>query len=191
MKPSELDGIIRKCLFSISDEIAPDDWRGREREIVSRFCFGYLIHSYDPDRIGMEVAVPQLRKPVLRKCNPKVKRPRKDVSKDVVIWPRPKTAVFDSNWKPCQQPLAVMEWTVINHSDDKSAKKKKETKYEQDQCWLRRKSKPKSMAGFVGYAVFVDTTSNPKQLKCARVSTGEVCSEWLILSASQPSIPAL
>jgi hypothetical protein len=75
MEPSELDGTVRECLLSIFDEISPAEWRGREREIVSRFCFGHLIKSYDRERIGIEVAVPQLSKEVLLECNPDVGKP--------------------------------------------------------------------------------------------------------------------
>jgi hypothetical protein len=125
MQLSELDRTIRKCLLSIFDEIGRAEWRGREREIVSRFCFGYLMKFYDPEYLGVEVAVPQLPKDVLLECNPKVKRPGQDVCKDIVIWRERRETAWDKDWKATHEPLAVMEWTVINRLDDLGTRSKK------------------------------------------------------------------
>lgn len=177
-----LDGTIRACLHSIFDEISAAEWRGREREIVSRFCFGYLIHSFNSDQLGMEVAVPQLSLVELQECKPDTKKHKRDVCKDVVIWPQPKMVTFDHDWEPSYQPLAVIEWTVINPSDSKREKKKKEIKHRYDQCWLRKKSE--SVENFVGYAILVDATCSPKELCCARFSSGQVWSDWVVLPTS-------
>jgi hypothetical protein len=184
MELSKLDELIRECLLRIYDEIAPVEWRGREREIVSRFCFGHLIKRYDPEYIGIEVAVPQLSKDVLLECNPKAKRPGQDVCKDIVIWREPRETTWNQNWKVTHEPLAVIEWTVINHLDDSGARRKKIEKHESDKCWLLKKA---DLAGFVGYAAFVDTTCQPKYLTCARVSAGSVIPDWVTRGVSRVS----
>lgn len=185
MQISDLDTVIRKCLYSLFDEISSPDWRGREREMVSRFCFGYLIHSCDPEQIGIEVAVPQLSRNELLYCDPKrnpESNPKNDVCKDVVIWPRRKMTAFNADWKPDREPQAILEWTAINPSD---GKKSKISNHEYDQRWLRKKAE--IVKSFVGYAVLINTTPGTKQLTCVRVSDDGLIPNWIALGTLNSS----
>jgi hypothetical protein len=122
----QLDNAIEVSLRSFWADI--QRWYGREREMISLFCFRHLIERlreghplHDRAQIGIEVAVPQLPKEVLHRS--KCKRV---VCKDIVIWAEGKMNVWDADGKPWQEPLAVMEWTVINKSDGKRTRDKED-----------------------------------------------------------------
>ena len=66
MKPTNnLDDILTQAFSSFLAEL-PSDWHAKERDCVSRFVFGYLIHECkegtaveSPAQLGIEVAVKQ------------------------------------------------------------------------------------------------------------------------------------
>ena len=110
---SELDAIVEKSLRSFFRNIC-SEWCGRENEMVSLYAFGHLVKHVrrgtilsELTQIGIEVAVRQLP--------PDKEHPRKkkDVRKDLVIWPVPGMTLWKANI-PHNEPLAVMEWKV-NH----------------------------------------------------------------------------
>lgn len=174
---NELNAIVKASLRSFWNDI--EGWYGREREMVSLFCFRHLLPHcqpgtvlHDAAQIGIEVAVPQLSGEVLHRL--KCKR---DVCKDVVIWAEPKLTVWDCDLKPCREPLSVMEWKVINQRDGKKRQDAKMTEHGKDKEWLLEKSR--RAFGVTGYAVFIN--SKPRTLTCARVSDGAVQKNWLVL----------
>jgi len=185
----KLDNAIEASLRSFWADI--QGWYGREREMISLFCFRHLIEHlregdplHDGAQIGIEVAVPQLPREVLRRLKCKT-----DVCKDVVIWAQPKTTVWNSEGKPRQtEPLAVMEWKVINYSDDKRRRDKKLVEHESDKDWLKEKSNLVK-ANFVGYAVFIDRTPRSWTLTCARVSEGEINERWFCGECDRDLLP--
>lgn len=126
--------------------------------------FGHLLPLCDesgpishPTQIGIEVAVPQLKKP----------RAKSYVCKDVVIWRRPKGTAWAPDGSGREYPQCVVEFKSINGNDAKTAEKRKRTEHRSDMDWLGRTSK--LAAGFVGYAVLIDQRSRVT-IECARAS---------------------
>ena len=141
--------------------------------MVSLYAFGHLVkHVHrgtilsDLTQIGIEVAVRQLP--------PDKEHPRKkkDVRKDLVIWPAPGMTLWKAN-VPHNEPLAVMEWK-LNRYPNRAAHQKNRPTHQDDIRWLRTTSLRRGMADFVGYAVLVENTQDPKRLTCTRVHAGAV-----------------
>jgi hypothetical protein len=101
---------IRNALSSLAADVAGSTWWGKEREAISLFAFSHLMREchpgtalFDPGQIGIEVRVKQTPKPV----------PSKElVTKDIVIWPKPRMTVWNEERRPVNWPLAVLEWKV-------------------------------------------------------------------------------
>ncbi|MFZ0418989.1 MAG: hypothetical protein WAM04_12905 [Candidatus Sulfotelmatobacter sp.] len=150
--------------------------------MVSLFVVSHLIPCcraaaiHEQIGVGIEVAVPQLSRAKVEQLQKKFPslfkktenvNPRTDVCKDIVIWSEPKITVWDCNWNPCHEPLAIREWTVINRSDSKNSREKKKTKHRFDRSWLKEKTE--RARNITGYAVFIDGTCTPKKLTCIRI----------------------
>lgn len=112
---------FRAALISFFETLNADqNWRGKEREIISRFAFSNLISLvrpgtalHSPGQIGIEVRVIQT---AVTDTN------KKEVCKDLIIWQSPhKTAFFE----PYESPLMIIEW------------KYNEAGYEDDIEWLK------------------------------------------------------
>jgi hypothetical protein len=183
---SDLDQFVRRTFESFYLDLCGMESCGREREAVSRYVFAHLVKCcqpgtvlYDSAQIGIEVAVRQLER-----CEeyPNV---GKDVCKDVVIWREPNTVLWKANLRHFE-PLAIMEWKMIHAFDTPRDRKRKPDEYESDIRWLGNKARAVG-AEFVGYAVFVDSTYDPKKLVCARMTSDEMKLDWLTLSVSQTS----
>jgi len=168
----ELDGIIQCSLESFYLDFCEMESCGREREVVSRYVFAHLVKHCEPGnvlhdsaQIGMEVAVRQLER-----CQ-EYPHVGKDVCKDVVIWREPKTILWKANARHFE-PLAIMEWKMIHAFDRPQDRKRKQEEYKSDIRWLGNKARAVG-AEFIGYAVFVDSTSEPRKLECAMVTAEE------------------
>ena len=168
---AELDCAVKQSLTSLAHELSAKDWNGRrEREVVSLFCFGHLLHHcipgsvlYDPTQISIEVAVPQISSQ--QKLAGKL-RAKAQVCKDIVIWPRPRMTTWDSQGRPTIAPLSIIEW---KHNEN-------------DVCgfdldWLCEFSTQK--VEFVGYAVCTNLMSQKFILLCTRVFDGQRSVNWL------------
>lgn len=169
---SELDALVEKSLRSFFRNIC-SEWCGRENEMVSLYAFGHLAKHVrrgtilsQLTQIGIEVAVRQLPPD---KEHPK---PKKDVRKDLVIWPAPGMTLWKAN-VPHHEPLAVMEWKV-NHYLSRASHQQNRREHEGDIRWLCATSLRPGMTDFVGYAVLVENTQVPKRLICTRVHAGAV-----------------
>jgi hypothetical protein len=179
----ELDAIVRESLHSFYPDIC-SEWCGRENEMVNLYAWGHLRERVKPNtilsdftQIGIEVAVCQLPKEVLIKWKPTAERPKKDVRKDLVIWPSARM----SRWKdnvPCNEPLAIMEWKV-DHYFNRNAHPQNRREHLHDVEWLRETSLRSGMTNFVGYAVLVEHTHTPKTLTCVRVQAGNVDKQFV------------
>jgi hypothetical protein len=58
-----------------------------------------------------------------------------------VIWAEPKMTVWDSDFKPCREPLSVMLGKVLNEGDRKSQQAIKQAEHIADNEWLLEKSR--------------------------------------------------
>jgi hypothetical protein len=89
------------------------------------------------DRIGIEVAVPQLSG----------KGRKQAVRKDLVIWKRSGDTAWGADWKAKAIPQAILEWKV------KRGPAAKPTISVQDRAWL--KAFKRKHRGFIGVCVTV------------------------------------
>lgn len=182
---TQLDTIVGMSLASFYKDIS-QDWWGRENEMVNLYAWCHLAKQVregtvlgDIGQIGIEVAVRQLPTELLLKINPGRQRSKKDVRKDLVIWPSARMTLWMQS-KPSNKPLAIMEWKV-NHFHNSAAHRKNRNDYQRDIEWLRQTSAQEDMPGFVGYAVLVEDRREPKTLTCARVHAGSVNERFLEL----------
>jgi hypothetical protein len=107
-----------------------------------------------------------------------VRKVKKVVRKDLVIWPSARMTVWRDN-VPKNEPLAILEWTV-NHWHC----------HNWDVEWLRRTSLREDMESFIGYAVMVEHTQTLKALSCTRIQAGEEDYALLRLSAKEAASAA-
>jgi len=108
-----LEQIVAESLRDLAGFIIRTGWRGREREVVSLYAFGFLAPRCEPDsvlrsptQIGLDVAVPQLPGPDRKKL----------VCKDLVIWPEPASNCWDESGLATRRPIAVLEWKARTES---------------------------------------------------------------------------
>lgn len=129
---------IGKTLKEFSTFIRDSDWRGKENDCVNLFAHRFLAKRVRPiDRIGIEVAVPQLGG----------KGRKQAVRKDLVIWKRSGHTTWGADWKAKAVPQAILEWKV------KRGATAKPTISSRDRAWLKAfKSKHR---GFTGVCVTV------------------------------------
>ena len=168
----ELQQTLRIALRDFFAAIASGDWRGREREAVSHFAFGYLLTHCRPGgvlkhpaQIGVEVAVPGV--PGLN--------PKPQVCKDLVIWGRPGETCWDREWRPTNAPLAILEWKCHR---TRVAQEHSPHDLEWLVAFTRR------WPSTVGYVVRLSLTSRARRLDAARVFRGVVEDGWLSSSGS-------
>src|SRR6266550_3801870 len=81
----QLDQFVRKSLEAFIGRVFATNWRGREREAISLYAFGFLQQFCgsdpvlrDPTQIGIEATVSGIA------TNRKGR-----VNKDLVVWPAP------------------------------------------------------------------------------------------------------
>lgn len=159
----ELEGVIRESLLEFAQEVARTGWRGREREAVSLYAFGFLLPRcrpgtplHHPAQIGLEVAVGQPPGPG--------RKPQ--VCKDLVIWPEPAMVCWDVDGCPANQPLAILEW---------KARTGKPSHY--DEAWLCEYS---IMAPhFTGYAIALNPQGRATSLAVSQVAGGMITRDWV------------
>ncbi|MBK7974143.1 MAG: hypothetical protein IPK07_12990 [Deltaproteobacteria bacterium] len=160
-----LDDLIRDSLTEFVESVSASGWRGREREAVSLFAFGHLVPRCgpgnlleSPTQIGIEVAVPQ---------HPGA-RAKRQVCKDLVLWPLPAMTCWDQPGRPTRRPIAILEWKTRGRMVSSS-----------DVEWLTAFSRTSSH--FVGYALRFDRTGRAFRLSCTRIHAGAVTPDWLRL----------
>ena len=162
---SAIDLPIKKSLEDFVKDIFAKSWWGKEREAVSLYAFGYLIKQcraesvlYDPAQIGIEVRVPK----------PESFGAKKEVCKDIVIWPQPGMTCWDKQRKSVQEPLAVMEWKVNEPRVS-----------DYDLEWLCAFSAARP--SFTGYALCLNLNSPNFRLHCIRIQNSKKELDWLRL----------
>ena len=129
---------IGKTLREFSAFICDSDWRGKENDCVNLFAHRFLAKRVRPiDRIGIEVAVPQLGG----------KGRKQAVRKDLVIWKRSGDTTWGADWRAKACPQAILEWKV------KRGPAAKPTISARDRAWL--KAFKRKHRGFIGVCVTV------------------------------------
>ena len=133
-----LSAIINAALKEMELQLRKSDWRGKENDCVNLFAHRFLAKRVRPtDRIGIEVAVPQLSGRVRKQA----------VRKDLVIWKHSGETTLGADWKAKAVPQAILEWKV------KRGPTAKPTISARDRAWLKAfKSKHR---GFTGVCVTV------------------------------------
>lgn len=102
----QLEGILRETLTAFGQTVLHSSWFGKEREAVSYYAFGFLAKAciqggllYDPAQLAIEGRIP---------AGPLNKK--KEVCKDLVIWPEAGKNCWDDQRRSVRYPLVVMEW---------------------------------------------------------------------------------
>jgi hypothetical protein len=158
---SEMDELVRNTLTDFTNGVFAGAWRGKEREAVSLFAFGYLLMHcrpgsvlYDPAQIGIEVRVPKAHG--LGK--------KAEICKDLVICSKPASTCWSEN----ECPLAILEWKANQPQVSVD-----------DIAWLSAFSAKRPT--FTGYAVCLDLKQRNFRLSCSRVQQQRVQRGWLVL----------
>lgn len=106
MTEHPLASLLEASLTSFAHAILRTPWYGKEREAVSHYAFNFLAKAdqpgtsfYDIGQLAMEGRMPG------GPLNTK-----KQVCKDLVIWPTPGSNCWDADRRAVHYPLAVMEW---------------------------------------------------------------------------------
>ena len=168
---NELEAVLAAALTAFHRRIVVTGWRGREREAVSLFAFAELAAAcrddgplFDAAQIGIEVAVPQI--PGTGK---------RQVCKDLVIWPRPGMTCWDHDRVPSLAPSAIIEWKANGFPNARSGSRNRSA----DRQWLSECTQiHPSTLGFVAVLLFRDTGV---AMRVDRVTAGQITDDWLHL----------
>ena len=165
----EFDENIISCLKEFLKDINECKWVGRENEAVNTFTLSYLLKKVkegttlnNPGQIGIEVAVPQINH------ESEIKKNKKQVRKDLVIWKKPMMTCFDNNKNPVNYPFAILEWKFKGFSKHQ---RNRDKQFESDVNWLKEYSE---RHGILGYAIMVIWTPEKHLLNAVRIFNGEV-----------------
>ena len=137
-------------------------WAGRENEAVSLFAFGCLLRHMGPKhflrdarQIGINVAVPQLRRPKRKRL----------VCKDLVLWPEPGMTCSGPSGARGMAPAAILEWKRATAVAPRLYS-------EADLEWLGEFTR--EYRDTVGYAVTLGRHGEKPIVRCARVVNGRL-----------------
>jgi len=139
------DAVIARALKDFAIFLGRSGWRGKENDCVNLFAHRFLAKRIRPmDRIGIEVAVPQLTG----------KGRKQAVRKDLVIWKRSGQTTWGKDWKAKAVPAAILEWKV------KRGPAARATISARDRAWLT--GYKRRHRGFVGVCVTVAFGKKPE-----------------------------
>ncbi|MBL7945765.1 MAG: hypothetical protein JNN32_06830 [Flavobacteriales bacterium] len=162
-----LDALLHTTLTTFAHSILHTPWYGKEREAVSYYAFNFLAKAaqpgtpfYDAGQLAMEGRMPG------GPLNTK-----KQVCKDLVIWPAPGVNCWNEQREAVRYPLVVMEWKANSN-----------TLYPYDLEQLA--SLTAHVPGMLGVAVTFDAKKK-EVLRAAKVLNGEVEEEWLVVEANK------
>jgi hypothetical protein len=134
---------IHAALREMEIHLHKSDWRGKENDCVNLFAHRFLAKRVQPiDRIGIEVAVPQLGG----------KGRKQAVRKDLVVWKRSGDTTWGVDWKARAVPEAILEWKV------KRGPFARPTISSRDRKWL--KAFKRKHRGFNGVCVTIAYAKN-------------------------------
>lgn len=175
----DFESLLRSSLSEFARSLStPPFWRARENECVNLFAHRFLFARMHPDgplfnlaQIGIEVAVPQVpaRSPTLGRLR------RRDVRKDLVLWPCPEMHPFDRRFGPHwrlsekaeeRTPAAIVEWKVKTRDISP-----------EDRAWLEDFTS--CYRSTLGIAVSVDFTEHGASMRAIAVRAGVTQEDWL------------
>lgn len=159
-----LDDLARRSLTALVRDVRINDWSGRrEREAISLYAMRHLVAEVrddsvlsDRSQIGIEVPVPQLSGEAASRLG--LKNPKKQVCRDLVIWPMPAMTCWDQMGQPTVPPLAIFQWKTARDPDPL------------DLRWLSEYSR--LFEQVVGYAIALSGRGSHFKLRCTKVSRG-------------------
>jgi len=166
-----IDTIVRDSLTEFVAHVFGSSWKGREREAVSLYAFGFLQKQIrkggilrHPTQIGIEVTVP----------SKKSLNPKERVCKDLVLWRAPNMTCWNADWKVVNFPMMIMEWKVFRLRSSRPQISKR------DADWLKKYS-AFCPSVFVGYAVSLDLLQRRFRIAVTRTEGGSSDDHWLEL----------
>lgn len=158
-----LESHLHASLDAFAHAILHTAWYGKEREAVSHYAFNFLAKAaqtgtafYDVGQLAMEGRMPG------GPLNTK-----KQVCKDLVIWPAPGLNCWNERREAVRYPLAVMEWKANSN-----------TLFAYDLEQLA--SLTAHVPGMLGVVVTFDAKKKDV-LRAAKVLNGVVEPEWLVV----------
>jgi hypothetical protein len=167
----QIDIIVRDSLTEFVADVFGSSWKGREREAVSLYAFGFLQRQIrkggilrDPTQIGIEVTVP----------SDKSLNPKGRVCKDLVLWREPNMTCWNAGWEVVNFPLMIMEWKAFRLPSSRPQISKKDVE------WLRQYSALYPSV-FVGYTVSLDLLQRKFRISVTRIEGGSADDHWLEL----------
>lgn len=163
-----IDEIISTSLVSFTDWIFDKNWKGRESEAISLYCFCCLAPRFGNNEIfknQIQICI-EGTVPGVPGINPKGR-----VQKDLVIWPPEVYTCWNDEWKVTNYPLSIIEWKVFREIH----RKPKISEY--DINWLKEFSKLSD--NFVGYAVALDLADREFKINVTRVYKDTIDYNWL------------
>ncbi len=165
-----LNDIIHSTLTQFAYTILHTHWYGKEREAVSYYAFHFLAKAakpgtpfFDVGQLAMEGRMPG------GPLNTK-----KQVCKDLVIWPEPGANCWNERREAVHYPLAVMEW-----------KANSSTFFAYDLEHLA--SLTNHAPGMLGIVVTFDAKKK-EVIRAAKVLNGVVERDWLVIRAVGVSV---
>ena len=175
----DLVAIVGEAIVVVFGAVVRDGWRGREREAVSLFAFEFLVpHAggaalETASQIGIECAVPQV-----------TDDGKRQVCKDLVIWPQPRMTVWDQQRRPTQVPRMILEWKVAGHPT--TSKRTIEELLRADIAWLEKFTSryPDTLGVAVGIR-----WGQPSLLRARRVMGGRAEVRWWLSSEDAGPTP--
>jgi hypothetical protein len=158
-----MESLLHATLSAFANNILHTPWYGKEREAVSHYAFNFLAKAaqpgtpfYDIGQLAMEGRMPG------GPLNTK-----KQVCKDLVIWPAPGVNCWNEQREAVRYPLAVMEWKANSAN-----------LFEYDLEHLA--SLTTHVPGMLGIVVTFDARRK-NVLRAAKVLNGDVAPDWLEL----------
>jgi hypothetical protein len=165
-----IEAVLASALGDFNAWLSETAWKAKENDCVNHFAHAFLAKCvalgtvlYDIAQVGIEVGVPQ----------PKGLGIKPAVRKDLVIWGAPGMTTWDSQYRACHTPIAIIEW-----------KARKPQLSERDLNWLAGFTK--HFPSCFGAAVTVDFSGSQSRIYAAAVRAGVVDRTWLA-SSRQPS----
>lgn len=156
-----MEQLLHSTLTAFGRSILHCSWFGKEREAVSYYAFGFLAKAcnpnallFDPGQLAIEGRIPGTRS-----------HGKKQVCKDLVIWPAPGANCWEGPNKAVDAPLAIIEWKA-----DRSAF------YEEDITKMVEYTT--SFPALLGIVATFDAKKKGV-LRAAKVLNGVVERDWL------------
>lgn len=99
---------LKDSLLSFYQDVALNQWRGREREAVSHFVTGHLSQQ-----VGSCAEFNHLSQAVIEGALAQwPDSDKKHVNKDLLLWSKPGMTTWNREWVAQHTPVAVLEWKV-------------------------------------------------------------------------------